>query len=136
MNSQPETRTTSSRPAKAAAFDEMHMQCQLQRRDVQLCWQREMCADGCTTEPLVAGTSALGVSFIESYGVWYELCARATVGNAAFMPGGINRTCHGGYMAVTFHPKFVSLMDGRRDPPDRRYVHLHHICHVSHNVSS
>lgn len=55
--------------------------------DVQLCWRSE------TTQssgllPLVEGAEvAMGMSFVESYGVWYHLCARSTIGNAAFERG-------------------------------------------------
>ena len=34
-----------------------------------------------------AGTATLGLSYAESYQVWYNLCARGTIGNAAFEAG-------------------------------------------------
>jgi len=38
--------------------------------------------------PLAVGAAAvLGASFTESYGVWYNLCARSTIGNAAYEAG-------------------------------------------------
>jgi hypothetical protein len=54
---------------------------------MELCWQREASAHACAGEPLAAGASTLGASFVESYGVWYALCARATIGNAAYEAG-------------------------------------------------
>ena len=39
-------------------------------------------------EPMAAGaTQALGASDAESYGVWYALRGRATIGNAAYDAG-------------------------------------------------
>ena len=36
---------------------------------------------------MAGARAALGASFAESYGVWYSLCGRATVGNAAYDVG-------------------------------------------------
>ena len=46
-----------------------------------------MAADGSPQPLLAEGAQALGPSFVESYGVWLNLCGRATIGNFAFDEG-------------------------------------------------
>ncbi|EOD25004.1 hypothetical protein EMIHUDRAFT_237947 [Emiliania huxleyi CCMP1516] len=59
---------------------------------VRMRWRREGGGAGAATlvagEPMAAGaTQALGASDAESYGVWYALRGRATIGNAAYDAG-------------------------------------------------
>ena len=72
-------------PKSAAGFEELR--CTRCSGELALHWQREidLCADH--LEPLALGADTLDASFIESYGVWYSLCARATIGNKAFEAG-------------------------------------------------
>ena len=72
-------------PETAAQMEELR--CEHCQSSVQLCWQRDSSEGLCAGERLAAGASALGASFVESYGVWYALCARATIGNAAYEAG-------------------------------------------------
>ena len=62
----------------------------LRRRVVRLRWQREPHAEPETAavEPLAVGAAAsLGESFRETYWGWYNLSARAAIGNAAYAAG-------------------------------------------------
>ena len=72
-------------PETPTGFQELY--CEHCEGSVQLCWQRDNSAIACAEEPLAAGAAALGACFVESYGVWYALCARATISNAAYEAG-------------------------------------------------
>ena len=58
------------------------------RGPVRLRWQREPQAENGAVEPLAVGAAAsLGESFRETYWAWYNLSARAAIGNAAYAAG-------------------------------------------------
>ena len=69
----------------ADAFDDV--QCPHCGGELSLYWRRETEVSGSHIEPLALGAGTLGTSYVEYYGVWYNLCARATVGNTAFVAG-------------------------------------------------
>ena len=74
-------------PASVAEFTELA--CERCGGDVLLRWRSETTPSSGLL-PLVEGAgAALGASFEESYGVWYILCARATIWNAAFERGAV-----------------------------------------------
>jgi hypothetical protein len=74
-------------PETTAGFEARECECCGSNDGVRLCWQSEAAEDS-SKIPLAAGARAvLGPSFDESYGLWYNLCGRATIGNAAFDTG-------------------------------------------------
>ena len=88
-------------PKSAAGFEELR--CTRCSGELALHWQREidLCADH--LEPLALGADTLDASFIESYGVWYSLCARATIGNKAFEAGATATTAPADVTEVPQH---------------------------------
>ena len=73
-------------PSTERAF-EAALSCTRCGVEVELWWWTEASANA-QLRPLALGAiEALGPSFSESYAVWYRLCARATIGNAAFEAG-------------------------------------------------
>ena len=72
-------------PGAASAF--AALRCEGCGSAPQLHWLSET-PEGSEKVPLAVGAeAAVGKSFVESYGVWYNSCARATIGNAAYEAG-------------------------------------------------
>ena len=73
-------------PTTVARFEERR--CEQCGGAVRLRWQREPQAENGAVEPLAVGAAAsLGESFRETYWAWYNLSARAAIGNAAYAAG-------------------------------------------------